>query len=172
MKVLRTEQWKVGIMESWNNGIMGKNIPSVKNRLRRKDGMMSFLKKALFVSIVLIIVTGCLRDPKPSNTLKREKFIRVLTDMHIGESMFLEKNRIKVDSLQSKSIYLSVLKKHNVTEKQMEETVLYYSRHPRDYDKIYTEVVSRMQSMNEQIQGEKKSDILLEKKLLKKNAKP
>jgi len=124
------------------------------------------------IMIVLIIVTGCLRDPKPSNTLKREKFIKVLTDMHIGESMFLEKNRIQLDTLQSKSIYLSVLKKYNVTEKQMEETTLYYSRHPREYDKIYTEVVSRMQSMNEQIQGVKKADVKLEKKLPKKNEKP
>lgn len=98
---------------------------------------------------IALIVTGCFRDPKPKDTLKRDKYIAVLTDVHIGEAMYLEKKRIKLDSLQSRSIYLSVLKKYNITEKQMVETALYYSRHPREYDKIYTEVISRMQKMNE-----------------------
>jgi hypothetical protein len=115
------------------------------------------IKKIIIILAVLFLVTGCLRDPKPGNTLKREKFIRVLTDMHIGEAMCIENRRISLDSLQSKSVYLSVLKKHNVTEKEMLETTLYYSRHPREFDKIYTEVISRMQSMNEEVNGIKQT---------------
>jgi len=115
------------------------------------------IKKIIIILVVLLVVVGCFRDPKPGNTLKREKFISVLTDMHIGEAMYLENNRINLDSIQSKSVYLSVLKKYNVSEKVMLETTLYYSRHPREFDKIYTEVISRMQSMNEEVKGIKQT---------------
>jgi PBP1b-binding outer membrane lipoprotein LpoB len=114
--------------------------------------MLKFKQIALILT-VLLLVTGCFRDPKPRNTLKRQKFIEVLTDIHIGEAMYQSKQQINLDSLESKAIYLSVLKKHNVSEEKMVNTTLYYSRHPREYDKIYTEVVSRMGSMTEELKG-------------------
>lgn len=109
-----------------------------------------------------------MRDPKPIHTLSKEKFIKVLTDVHIGEAMFLERGRIHLDSIQSKSVYLAVLRKYDVTEKEMVETMVYYSRHPREYDKIYTEVISRIQAMNENVHGIKKEL----KMNPKKNEKP
>jgi len=115
----------------------------------RKENM----RLVVLLLVMMVLFTGCFRDPKPWNTLKREQFIVVLTDIHIAEAMFQERKRIELDSLQSKSAYLSVLKKHNVPEEKMLNTTLYYSRHPREYDKIYTEVVSRMGSMIEELKG-------------------
>lgn len=116
------------------------------------------LKRIILILTVALVVSGCLRDPKPKQTISREKFINVLTDMHIGEALYQERKRLNLDSLQSKPIYLGILKKYHVSEDQMLNTTLYYSRHPREYDKVYTEVISRMQRMNEDIQGVKKTN--------------
>lgn len=79
----------------------------------------------------------------------------MLVDIHIAESMFLERGRINLDSLQSKSLYLSVLKKYHVSEEKMELTTLYYSRNPKEYDKIFTEVLSKIAVMIDELQSKK-----------------
>ena len=105
-----------------------------------------------FCSILLIVIlfTACKRDPLPSNALSEKTFINVLVDVHLAEAMFQERTRLGMDSLQSRSVYLSALKKNGVTEEDMLATTLYYSRHPRDYDKIFTEVLSQISVMMEE----------------------
>jgi hypothetical protein len=111
------------------------------------------IKKISFFLIIILVITGCWRDPMPSNAIDRKTFINVLVDVHIAEGMYLEKKQINLDSLQSKSIYLSVLKKYNVSEERMVATTLYYSRHTKEYDKIFTEVLSKISSMTEELKG-------------------
>lgn len=113
--------------------------------------------KISIILIVFLLVTGCKRDPKPSNTIDRKTFINVLVDIHIAESMYLEKKGIKLDSLQSKSLYFSVLRKYDISDEKMAATTLYYSRNPKEYDKIFTEVLSRMTAKLDELQGKKKA---------------
>ena len=101
----------------------------------------------------MLVVVGCKRDPMPSNAINRKTFINMLVDIHLGEGMVQDRVILKLDSLQSKSVYLSVLKKYNVSEEKMMATTLYYSRHPKEYDKIYTEVISRITVMLDELQG-------------------
>ena len=102
------------------------------------------------ILLIVILFASCKRDPKPSNALSEKAFINVLVDVHLAEAMFQERTRIGMDSLQSRSVYLSALKKNSVTEEQMLDTTLYYSRHPRDYDKIFTEVLSKISVLMEE----------------------
>ena len=102
------------------------------------------------ILLIVILFASCKRDPKPSNALSEKAFINVLVDVHLAEAMFQERTRIGMDSLQSRSVYLSALKKNGVTEDQMLATTLYYSRHPRDYDKVFTEVLSKISVLMEE----------------------
>jgi hypothetical protein len=113
------------------------------------------IKKIFFFLIIILAIAGCRRDPLPSKAIDRKTFIDMLVDIHIAESMYLEKCRIDLDSLQSKSLYLSVLKKYHVSEERMMITTLYYSRNPKEYDKIFTEVLSKMTAMTEELKGKK-----------------
>jgi hypothetical protein len=112
--------------------------------------------KNIFIFLVsLLLIAGCIRDPKPSDAIDRKIFIDMLVDIHLAEGMYLERESIKIDSLQSKSLYLSVLKKYNVSEERMLTTTLYYSRHTKEYDKIFTEVLSKMTVMSEELHSKK-----------------
>jgi hypothetical protein len=113
------------------------------------------IKKIFIFLIVLLVIAGCRRDPIPLRAIDRKTFINILVDINIAESMYLEKGRIGLDSLQSKSLYLSVLKKYNVSEAKMELTTLYYSRNPKEYDKIFTEVLSKITVITEELHGKK-----------------
>ncbi len=100
--------------------------------------------------VIILLFQGCKRDPLPEGALDRKTFINVLTDIHIAEGMYSERHRLKLDSLESKSAYLSALKKYNATEEEMLATTLYYSRHPREYDKVFTEVLSKVSVLIEE----------------------
>ncbi len=108
------------------------------------------LRYTLFILASSLLLFSCKRDPKPKNALNREKFIAVLVDIHLAEAINNDRLRYQVDTLKPESLYLAVLKKHEVTEEQIKTTTLYFSRHPRDYDKIYSEVLSKLSQMNEE----------------------
>jgi hypothetical protein len=113
------------------------------------------IKNISIFLISLLLIAGCMRDPKPSNVIDRKTFIDMLVDIHLAEGIYLERERIKLDSLESKSLYLSVLKKYSISEDRMVATTLYYSRHTKEYDKIFTEVLSKITAMTEELQGKK-----------------
>jgi len=109
------------------------------------------IKKIFFLLLVILIFAGCKRDPLPSKAIDRKTFINMLVDIHIAEGMHTERRRINLDSLQSTSVYLSVLKKYHVSEDKMLITTLYYSRNSKAYDKIFTEVLSKITIMTEEL---------------------
>ncbi len=119
--------------------------------------MNTFLKYCLLVSIVLTALSGCKRDPLPKDALQRDKFIEVLIDVHLAEALYTDRYRFKMDSLRSEPLYKAVLEKHGVSEDQLNKTILYYTRHPRDYDKIYSEVLSQISQKLEE--SDKKDEV-------------
>ncbi|MBN1924896.1 MAG: DUF4296 domain-containing protein [Prolixibacteraceae bacterium] len=117
------------------------------------------MKLHILIAIFLLVAVGCKRDPKPRETLNEKIFVDVLTDIHIAEGIYGERSRIPIDSLKSELLYEAVLIKHNVSEEEMVATTMYYSRHPREYDKIYDEVLSRLSAMLEGENSKKTIDI-------------
>lgn len=117
-------------------------------------------KYAIVFIILISILLGCKRDPLPRKAIKHDQFIAVLVDVHLAEAMYNERYRFKLDTIKTDAIYLSVLEKHQVTEEQMKITTLYYSRHPREYDKIYKEVLSLIDQKSEALNS--KEEILVQ----------
>ena len=113
----------------------------------------------LLFLLILSVFTACRRDPLPKGALKKEAFINVLVDVHIAEALYDDRNRYKLDTLNSRSLYLSVLEKHKVTEEQMVTTTLYYSRNPKEYDKLFSEVDNRIIALTEGDASEKETTI-------------
>lgn len=105
------------------------------------------------VIFIVLLVVACKRDPVPKHAIPRDKFIDVLVDVHIAEGMYTDRSRLKMDSIESTSLYLLVLDKHKVTEDQMSLTSIYYSRNQKEYDKIYAEVLSKISLLMEDENG-------------------
>jgi hypothetical protein len=108
---------------------------------------------------------ACRHDPVPREAINREKFIDVLVDVHLAESIYHERYRMKTDSIESAALYLSVLEKHNVTDSQMLITTLYYSRYPREYDRIMGDVLTKISLLIEEENTEQEESIIKEKNI-------
>lgn len=113
---------------------------------------------SVLVLLTILATTACRHDPFPSNAVPETKFIDIMVDVHIAEAIYRDRFRQKNDSLQSVPLYLSVLEKHGVNEEQIAKTTAYYTRHPKEYDKVYAEIISKISLMiEEQKQGEELS---------------
>ena len=108
------------------------------------------MKKLIFILITLSFFLGCKRDPMPRNAIPRDQFVNILVDVHIAESINTDRFRLKIDSVSSAALYLSVLEKYHVTKEQMLTTSLYYSRHQKEYKKVYTDVLDKISMMIEE----------------------
>jgi hypothetical protein len=122
--------------------------------------MKNKISLGLIVGVLLSTLTfsGCKRDPIPKGALKKQKFEEVLLDVHLAEAISNNRRQYKMDSLQSDALYRAVLEKHGVTEEQMKTTILYYSRHPKEYDKIYSDVLSKISMMTEEREAKDQKD--------------
>jgi hypothetical protein len=102
------------------------------------------MKQTTLVFILITLLFSCRTDPMPDNAIDREKFVNILVDVHLAEALYQERYRIRIDSLESGELYKSILQKHDVSEDEMIITSMYYSRHQREYDKIFNDVLTKM----------------------------
>lgn len=112
------------------------------------------------VILLLVILASCQRDPLPKNAIKQEKFVDVMVDIHLAQALYNDRIRIKMDSLRSDELYLSVLEKHGISEEEMNTTTLYYTRHPKKYDKVYSDVLTKISLLLEA--ENKEQDIIIQ----------
>lgn len=129
-----------------------------------KGTKVKAMKKILVLLSIIVLVFSCKRDPIPHDAIPRDKYIDVLVDVHIAEGIYSDRVRLKIDSVESTSLYMSVLEKHKVTEDEMLSTSLYYSRNQREYTKIYNDVLDKISIL---IEDEK----IKEKLIIEENKK-
>lgn len=108
------------------------------------------MKQILTILTLALLLMACRHDPKPRNAIERDKFVDVLVDVHLVEGLHRDRLRFKMDTLQSSALYLAVLDKHGITQEQMYITTMYYSRHPREYDRVFSDVLTKISILIEE----------------------
>jgi hypothetical protein len=93
---------------------------------------MHFIKKISLLLIVLIL-TGC------SNRLNEDKFILVYTDLIIAQDTLGAK--FKLDEVKK-----DVFKKHNVTDREYENTLKYYNSEPKKWEAFFNKSIAYLES--------------------------
>ncbi len=108
------------------------------------------MKQILTILTLALLLMACRHDPKPRNAIERDKYVDVLVDVHLVEGLHRDRLRFKMDTLQSSALYLAVLDKHGITQEQMYITTMYYSRHPREYDRVFSDVLTKISILIEE----------------------
>jgi len=115
----------------------------------------------LFTFIVIAFIS-CDREviEKPRHLVKEKQMISMLVDIHLAEATF---NRMQTDSIVSKSssanFYYSVLEKYEVPDSVFERSLLYYASNPKNFEKLYREVMNKLSETEQGFSG-RKNEIL------------
>jgi len=127
--------------------------------------MMKRIKKILLLLYLssLWMLPGCDEPPveRPENLIGEEKMIDMLVDIHLAEAAFFSQRTR--DSLVEKSssadFYYSVLQKYEVPDSVFEKSFVFYASQPRDFEKMYRQVMNQINEMEQEFSGRKQEQL-------------
>lgn len=124
------------------------------------------MKKIFQLILVLLVVALASCDdpvvPKPKHLIKENQMIDMLVDIHLAEAAY---NKFRYDSLMkdnsSANFYYSVLDKYDVQDTVFEQSFIYYASVPKNFDKMYRKVTSKLSEMEQELSGRKQDELKL-----------
>jgi hypothetical protein len=107
------------------------------------------------------LFSSCLGDVSveiPENMLSKEKMAKVMVDIHLLEASmnlnaFHPQKQVEVNNVIP--FQEDVLKKHNITKKQYDESFYFYSRNPKLLGEVYDMVLSDLSQMQAEVNNGK-----------------
>lgn len=101
------------------------------------------------IYIGIFFLTAChstvKRHPEPENLLSKEKMVSLMTDLMKVEG-HIQMRDISVSKYYKTAIQSgkAIFKKHNVSEKQFEESLKYYGTRQPEMENIYDEILNNL----------------------------
>lgn len=116
---------------------------------------------AIFALIVFVSCEDNLlvkhTPPKISDSL----FIEVMTDMHLMDALSKQKAIEDNRRLEEKyAQYKSVFKEHQISKSDFDTTMVYYTKHPKQFAVLYDTIMARLKQMEIQLYKEYSTDEL------------
>jgi peptide subunit release factor RF-3 len=120
------------------------------------------MKKIALILALFSAVIACDNEmiEKPKHLVSEKKMIEMLYDIHLAEATF---NQMRGDSVvrnsSSANFYYSVLAKYGIADSIFEKSFVYYASTPKNFEKMYREVMNRLSETEQEFSG-RKNDIL------------
>jgi hypothetical protein len=115
----------------------------------------------LFILILLVPACNKSVENKPSRLISRDRMINILVDIHLSESVY-QTSHYSNSSLKQyteSDYYYSVLHKYKTADSVFEQSLIYYSGKPKEFEKIYTRVLNRLNEMQQEAAEKKEKPV-------------
>ena len=109
---------------------------------------MSLGYNLFFGILIILFFVGCNNKADiiiiPSNILSQEQMAAILTDVHLAEAKIKLLKKVQgshiteADNLAMKN---KVFEEHKIEKKQFDESLSYYSSHPKLFETIYDKIL-------------------------------
>ena len=120
------------------------------------------MKKIAIILALFSVFISCDNEviKKPNHLVSERKMIEMLVDIHLAEATY---NRMRNDTLvknsSSANFYYSVLANYEVADSVFEKSFVYYASSPKNFEKMYREVMNKLSETEQEFSG-RKNDIL------------
>lgn len=111
---------------------------------------LRFLGILAFLS--LLIFTGCSKTEQISGKafIEREKLVDVLVDIHLIDGVTNDRKFHRRYDADSIDLLSPILEKYHITQTMFDTTLATYSKHPDLFDKVYADVLIKLNVMLDQ----------------------
>ncbi len=100
--------------------------------------------KYLITILTIVLLQSC-SNQNNSNIINEDKFVDILVDIHMADATLAVKGySVTSDSTRIRLFYSDVLKKHNVSQKQIKNTIDYYTSNTKQFVKVYKQVSEKI----------------------------
>ena len=106
-----------------------------------------YLKKNVILFVVLAFLMmpiGCNKEKK-KYIIPKDDFTNILVDIHLMDGVIRQSDHgTKLPQGDSVNYYSAILRSYEYSRKQFDSSMVYYSRHIQTFEKIYQEVLNRL----------------------------
>ena len=102
--------------------------------------------------ILLILIMSCSDQDGPSNLMSEQQMVDFLLDINIINSSRAYRNNSDLNYYNIKDTFL--YKKHNIDSLQFVNSNKYYSSNPKQYLRIYSNLLKKMRFIKDSIEIE------------------
>ena len=84
----------------------------------------------------------------PANLLQPNEFVELMVELHLVDG-YLHQSLNTLHSRKDSAflIYPAILEKYNISRTLLDSTVLFYGKHPEEFNKIYDQVLDSLSMM-------------------------
>jgi hypothetical protein len=111
-------------------------------------------KFLIYFLTLFFLVSACNEsvEKKPHKLVSRNRMIDMLVDIHLAEAVYqtghYSNNAIKKYS--ESDFYYSILHKYKIADSTFEQSLIYYSSKPKEFEKIYSRILNRLNEMEQE----------------------
>jgi hypothetical protein len=96
----------------------------------------------IFILGIILILTACESNPK--GVLSQNEMADILTDLHKTDGTLFEKGYQYGHYPDKIPYYKFILKKHGITQAIFDSSLVWYTKNPMKFDKVYTKVLANL----------------------------
>jgi len=113
------------------------------------------MKNIIIITLTLLLV-ACNNEKKtPEYVIPQEDMVDIIIDMHITDGLLtLNKVRRNLAKKDTANYYDQVFESYGYNRADFDTSVYYYSMNINDYDKIYAEVLNKLNEMETELKQE------------------
>lgn len=112
------------------------------------------MKKIVFI-IIVVLIYSCTNEIKtPEYIIPHDKMVKIIGDIHIIDGLFTVNNVRRKFAKDSIDYYNAIFTNYGYTRSDFDTSINFYSNNIDDYDKIYEEVLNRLNEMETIIKKE------------------
>ncbi|MBQ8673687.1 MAG: DUF4296 domain-containing protein [Bacteroides sp.] len=98
----------------------------------------------LWCSLLLLTGMAACKVERPDIVLSNAQMERVLYDYHLAKAMGEEESY--AESYKRVLYVEAVFKKHGITQEQFDSSMVWFARHPQEFNKIYENITGRLKN--------------------------
>ena len=116
------------------------------------------LRKAIKWMFCCVVLLQFACSNRPDDVLSRSEMKSFLTDLHLLEGVFSSDVTISED--EKILYYHALFQKHGISKAQFDSSLVYYTRNPKVFERIYTSVNKNLEELRTEVEAGKYTPVL------------
>jgi len=104
-----------------------------------------------FLFGIILILAACSNRPK--DVMNQKEMTDFLTDLHKLEGSLVAKGIISPQDKENVYYYNALLKKHGITQAVFDSSLVWYTKNPKKFEKIYTQVLDNLTEFETEVKS-------------------
>ena len=126
--------------------------------MAKRNNMPKRWNRRLLPALLLCLACACTNRPK--DVLDLRDMTDVLVDIHTLDGVFASTSYSRFQEEERDAYYEAILVRHHITKAQFDSSLLWYSRDPKKFEKVYTRVIDQLTAEEAAVKAGKYHELL------------